>query len=72
MNKQKYYVKLIDEEQGYLNSFMGVLEPSHLCLSVKNKSNGNFKAQFTEEEIKTIDERYMAFAEPVAEIEVGK
>ena len=71
MTEQKYYVKLMESKKGYLNSFLGILEPTHLCLTSKDKSNGKFKSQFTEEEIKSIDERYWQFAVPVEDGELN-
>ena len=65
MSEQKYYVKLMESKKGYLNSFLGILEQTYLCLTNKDKSNGKFKSQFTEQEIKSIDERYWQFAVPV-------
>ena len=65
MTEQKYYVKLMECKKGYLNSFHGILKPTHLCLTSKDKSNGKFKSQFTEQEIKSLDERYWQFAVPV-------
>lgn len=60
--EQKYYVQLIkNSEVGYLNrnksnTFL-ILEGCHLSQNYQNK--------FTEQEIKDIDPRYMAFAVPV-------
>lgn len=65
MSEQKYYVQLIKNKKGYLNSFLGILELTHLFLAGKDKSNRKFKSQFTEQEIKSIDERYWQFAVPV-------
>ena len=62
--EQKYYVQLIkNSEVGYLNrnksnTFL-ILEGCHL--------SQNYQTKFTEDEIKAIDPRYMAFAVPVEE-----
>jgi len=63
--EQKYYVQLIkNSEVGYLNrnksyTFL-ILEGCHL--------SQNYQTKFTEDEIKAIDPRYMAFAVPVSEV----
>ncbi|EAD8945824.1 DUF1642 domain-containing protein [Listeria monocytogenes] len=58
-----YYVKLIDQATGYLNV------RSDGCKSLNNSvQNDIFKTQFTEADIKAIDERYWQFAVPVEEV----
>lgn len=61
---KKYNVKLMDNKKGYLNSFKGQLEERFLFLSFKEEREA-FKTQFTKEEIKQIDERYLEFIEEV-------
>ncbi|MBC2263730.1 DUF1642 domain-containing protein [Listeria booriae] len=59
-----YYVKFVDSDVGYLN------------ISTKNGTAGVYdfvgtrdcKTQFTESEIKAIDERYWQFAVPIEEV----
>ncbi|EAC5033971.1 DUF1642 domain-containing protein [Listeria monocytogenes] len=61
--EQLYYVKLIDQATGYLNV------RSDGCKSLNNSvQNDIFKTQFTEADIKAIDERYWQFAVPVEEV----
>ncbi|MDR4934444.1 DUF1642 domain-containing protein [Companilactobacillus paralimentarius] len=62
--EQKYYVKLIkNSEVGYLNrnNLYNSCVLNNCCQSL------NFQTEFTEQEIKDIDPRYMAFAVPVEE-----
>ncbi|MCR59073.1 DUF1642 domain-containing protein [Listeria monocytogenes] len=59
-----YYVKLIDQATGYLNERNDGRRP--LSDSVQNDI---FKTQFTEAEIKAMDERYWQFAVPVEDSE---
>lgn len=61
---QKYNVKLMNNKKGYLNSFKGELGEKFLFLGFKEERN-NFKSEFTKEEIKAIDERYLEFIEEV-------
>lgn len=61
---EKYNVKLLNNKKGYLNSFKGELSEEFLFLGFKEERH-NFKTQFTEEEIKAIDERYLNFIERV-------
>ena len=61
---KKYNVKLINNKKGYLNSFKGELEQNFLFLGFKEERN-NFKTEFTKEEIKEIDEKYLNFIEEV-------
>ncbi|MBC1743881.1 DUF1642 domain-containing protein [Listeria welshimeri] len=58
-----YYVKLIDQATGYLN----VRNDGRRSLS-DSVQNDIFKTQFTESEIKKIDQRYWQFAVPVREL----
>ncbi|MEN0946745.1 DUF1642 domain-containing protein [Listeria monocytogenes] len=62
-----YYVKFVDANNGnkcYLNV------RSDGCKSLNNSvQNDIFKTQFTEAEIKEMDERYWQFAVPVEEVE---
>ncbi|EJL9733866.1 DUF1642 domain-containing protein [Listeria monocytogenes] len=62
-----YYVKFVDANNGnkcYLNV------RSDGCKTLNNRvQNDIFKTQFTEAEIKEMDERYWQFAVPVKEVE---
>ena len=60
----KYNVKLMNNKKGYLNSFKNELGEKFLFLGFKEERN-NFKSEFTKEEIKAIDERYLEFIEEV-------
>ena len=59
---EKYNVKLMNNKKGYLNSFKNELGDKFLFLGFKEERN-NFKSEFTKEEIKAIDERYLEFIE---------
>ena len=61
---EKYNVKLMNNKKGYLNSFKNELGDKFLFLGFKEERN-NFKSEFTKEEIKAIDERYLEFIEEV-------
>ena len=61
---KKYSVKLMNNKKGYLNSFKNGLDDKFLFLGFKEERN-NFKTEFTKEEIKEIDERYLNFIEKV-------
>lgn len=63
--EQKYYVKLIrNNDESYLNRNM----LSNFCsMTCCYQPDDIFKTEFTEQEIKAIDPRYMAFAVPVEE-----
>lgn len=61
---KKYNVKLMNNKKGYLNSFKNELGDKFLFLGFKEERN-NFKSEFTKEEIKAIDERYLEFIEEV-------
>lgn len=61
---EKYNIKLMNHKKGYLNAFKGELNEEFLFLGFKEERN-NFKTQFTEEEIRAIDERYLNFMERV-------
>jgi hypothetical protein len=54
-----YYVKFVDDEGGYLN----VAKGEDSIVSTKRESL-DFKAKFTEQEIKAMDERFWPFAVP--------
>ncbi|EDN9201663.1 DUF1642 domain-containing protein [Listeria monocytogenes] len=63
-----YYVKLMDDNMGYLNRIAGTSDYSiGSCKNLKV-----FKTKFTEREIKAMDERFWAFAVPVEEVEETK
>lgn len=59
---EKYNVKLMNNKKGYLNSFKNELGEKFIFLGFKEERN-NFKSEFTKEEIKAIDERYLWFKE---------
>lgn len=61
--EQKYYVKLTrNNDSSYLNRNM----LTNFCVLSSCCPDGlNYQAEFTEQEIKDIDPRYMAFAVPV-------
>ena len=61
---EKYNVKLMNNKKGYLNAFKGEPFKGFLFLGFKEERN-NFKTEFTKEEIKAIDERYLNFIEKV-------
>ncbi|AIK68565.1 hypothetical protein HYO79_gp31 [Lactococcus phage phi15] len=61
---EKYNVKLMNSKKGFLNSFKNELGEKFLFLGFKEERN-NFKSEFTKEEIKAIDERYLEFIEEV-------
>ena len=60
--EQKYYVHLIkDNECSYLNRSTS----NGFCMACCYQPDEVFQTEFTEQEIKDIDPRYMAFAVPV-------
>ena len=61
---EKYNVKLMNNKKGYLNSFKNESGDKFLFLGFKEERN-NFKSEFTKEEIKAIDERYLEFIEEI-------
>ena len=62
--EQKYYVKLIrNNDSSYLNRST----PNGFCMACCYQPDEVFQTEFTEQEIKAIDPRYMAFAIPVEE-----
>lgn len=61
---KKYNVKLMNNKKGFLNSFKNELGEKFLFLGFKEERN-NFKSEFTKEEIKAIDERYLEFIEEI-------
>ncbi|HAO5787382.1 TPA: DUF1642 domain-containing protein [Listeria monocytogenes] len=61
-----YYVQLIDHATGYLN-----VHYDNQKLVGSNDEASEYKTQFTEAEIKAMDERYWQFAVPVEEVEGG-
>lgn len=62
--EKKYNVKLMNNKKGYLNSFKGELGSKFLFLGFKEERN-NFKSEFTKDEIKAINEKYLEFIEEV-------
>jgi len=62
--EQKYYVKLLDKEEGYLNC-----QKSFNDYFVNNNKDddSDYQTQFTMTEIEAIDPRYKQFAIPVEE-----
>lgn len=64
-HEQKYYVKLLDKDDGYLN--LNYQHSFYECF-VDDKDDyedGDYKTQFTISEIEDIDPRYKQFAVPV-------
>lgn len=62
--EQKYYVKLIrNNDSSYLNRSTS----NGFCMGCIRQPDEIFQTKFTEDEIKDIDPRYMAFALPVEE-----
>ena len=61
---EKYNVKLMNNKKGYLNQIKNELGEKFLFLGF-NEERNNFKSEFTKEEIKAIDERYLEFIEEV-------
>lgn len=61
--EQKYYVKLLDKDDGYLNYQYSF--DDYLVDDRYDREDHDYKTQFTMNEIKAIDPRYMAFAIPV-------
>lgn len=60
-----YYVKLVDNDIGYLNT----IEEYDTYFLGNNMELYEYKAKFTEQQIKSNDERYWAFAIPVEEMD---
>ena len=61
---KKYYVQLIrNNDSSYLNRS----KLNNFCMTNSCQSDEVFQNEFTEQEIKDIDPRYMAFAVPVEE-----
>lgn len=61
--EQKYYVKFLDKDDGYLNyqhSF-----DDYFVADRDDREDGDYKTQFTISEIEDIDPRYKQFAVPV-------
>jgi hypothetical protein len=62
---KKYYVQLIrNNDDSYLNRDL----LSGFCMTSGCQPDEFFQTKFTEQEIKAIDPRYMAFAIPVSEV----
>lgn len=66
--ERKYYVKLIDTFNGYLNININNQE----ILISDNSAVNNFQTQFTMDEIKDIDKRYVPFAVPADEVDIDE
>ncbi|USI64170.1 DUF1642 domain-containing protein [Lactococcus lactis subsp. lactis] len=65
MNEQKYEVEFLNNDDGRFLLFGG-LANYHECFIEQEKNNeGYWQQHFTEQEIKSIDERYWQFAVPV-------
>lgn len=60
--EQKYYVKLLDKEEGYLNCRKSF---NDYFVSNNKYDGSDYQTQFTISEIEAIDPRYKAFAVPV-------
>lgn len=65
--EQKYYVKLLDKDDGYLNYQYSF--DDYLVDDRSDREDHDYKTQFTMSEIEAIDPRYKAFAIPVDEVE---
>lgn len=59
---KKYYVKLI---RNNVNSYLNRVTTNNFCMASDCEPDKIFQTEFTEQEIKAIDPRYMAFAVPV-------
>ena len=64
--EQKYYVQLIKNNVG---SYLNKCSPNGFYMPDTCRQDKLTQTQFTEQEIKDIDSRYLAFAVPVEEIE---
>jgi len=66
---KKYYVKLIkNQNSSYLNSsYLNRITSNGFCMPDNRLQDKLTQTQFTEQEIKDIDPRYMVFAVPVEE-----
>lgn len=62
IEKPKYYIHLIKGKTGYININSNNI---HLAIVSTKVESKNFRTQFTEEEIKSIDLRYWQFREKV-------
>lgn len=65
-SEQKYYVQLIRNNDG---SYLNRNTLSNFCMTSGCQPDSQFQTEFTKQEIKEIDPRYMAFAVPVEEVE---
>lgn len=63
--EQKYYVKLLDRDEGYLNYQHSFNE--FFVADRYDREDHDYKTQFTMNEIEAIDPRYKQFAIPVEE-----
>lgn len=64
--ERKYYVQLINQKNGFLNKYID----SDICTVSGIDTEFNlFQTQFTMDEIKDIDERYVPFAVPIDEVD---
>lgn len=61
--EQKYYVKLLDKDDGYLNYQYSF--DDYLVDDRYDREDHDYKTQFTMNEIEAIDPRYKQFAIPV-------
>lgn len=61
-SEQKYYVQLIKNNDG---SYLNRNTLRNFCMPSGCQPDNTFQTKFTEQEIKAIDPRYMAFAVPV-------
>jgi len=61
---RKYYVHLI---KGNESSYLNRTKSNGFCMACYYQPDEVFQTEFTEQEIKAIDPRYMAFAIPVEE-----
>jgi len=63
-SEQKYYVKLIKDNDG---SYLNRSKLTNFLILDGCSLSQDYQTEFTEQEIKDIDPRYMAFAVPVEE-----
>lgn len=64
--ERKYYVKLLNQKNGYLSKY---IDADKFDVSGAYVFNTLFKNQFTMQEIKDINENYVPFAVPVDEVD---
>lgn len=66
MSDKKYEVELLNASEGRYLLFGGTLEcHDEFFIELDENNEGYWQQHFTEQEIKSIDERYWQFAVPV-------